>query len=323
LCSVSSVGTLTQNFRPLHRLFISGPEDDGMRCDLHVHSIASGMCNTPGLTRICRESYNQPRDVYERLKMAGMSIVTLTDHDSIDGAETLRRYPDFFLSEEVTVRMPSGTEMHLGVYGIGERDHAEIQQRRGDFIGLVMYLTRRKLFFSVNHVFSGLTGWREYEDFSWLARYVPGLETRNGQMWDEANAGAARLASQLGKIAVGGSDSHTLRGVGRTYTEVPGVRTIDEFLGGLRTGWGQVHGRSGSYLGLTADVFSIIKGLLLEKPWTAALLPLSLLVPAFVMGHWMNEARFCKRWVAACESLERQPRLWEVDSSLEPIFAEL
>jgi len=30
--------------------------------------------------------------------------------------ETLRRYPDFFLSEEVTVKMPTGTQMHLGVY---------------------------------------------------------------------------------------------------------------------------------------------------------------------------------------------------------------
>jgi len=170
-------------------------------------------------------------------------------------------------------------------------------------------------------VFSALTGRREHEDFSWLACYVPGLETRNGQMRHAANAGAARLAEQLGKIAVGGSDSHTLRGVGRTYTEVPGVRTVDEFLGGLRTGCAQVHGRSGSYLGLTADVFSILKELLREKPWTAAFLPLSLLVPAFVMGHWMNEARFCRRWVAACESLERQPRLWEADSSFEAIFA--
>ena len=33
----------------------------------------------------------------------------------IEAAEALRKYRDFFLSEEVTVRMPSGTEMHLGV----------------------------------------------------------------------------------------------------------------------------------------------------------------------------------------------------------------
>ena len=87
-----------------------------MRCDLHVHSIASGMFTSPGLNRFCRESYNDPAEVYERLKHLGMSVVTITDHDSIDGAEVLRRHPDFFLSEEVTVQMPSGTEMHLGVY---------------------------------------------------------------------------------------------------------------------------------------------------------------------------------------------------------------
>ncbi len=62
-------------------------------------------------------------------------MVTITDHDSIDAAEVLRRHADFFLSEEATVRMPSGTEMHLGVYGITERDHVEIQRRRSDFIG--------------------------------------------------------------------------------------------------------------------------------------------------------------------------------------------
>src|SRR5207302_2115163 len=186
LCSIGSVDTFTQISQPLYRLFISREENYTMRCDLHVHSIASGMFNAPGLNRICRECYTEPAEVYERLKRMGMSLVTLTDHDSIDGAESLRRYADFFLSEEVTVRMPSGTEMHMGVYGITERDHAEIQRRRNDFIALLMYLTERKLFFSANHVFSGLTGRREAEDFHWFASYVPAFETRNGQMWPQS-----------------------------------------------------------------------------------------------------------------------------------------
>ncbi|MGC1607023.1 MAG: PHP-associated domain-containing protein, partial [Candidatus Acidiferrum sp.] len=260
--------TFTYNSSPLHGLFISWINNSFMRCDLHVHSIASGMCDTPILNRICRESYNQPAEVYSRLKQLGMSIVTLTDHDSIDAGEALRKHADFFLSEEVTVRMPGGTDMHLGVYGITERDHAEIQRRRKDFISLMMYLTERKLFFSVNHVFSGLTGRRSEEDFCWFASYVPAFESRNGQMWPEANESAARLATRLGKIAVGGSDSHTLAGVGRTYTEVPGARTADEFFGGLRAGQGQVHGVHGSYAKLTADVFRIVWSLWMEKPWT-------------------------------------------------------
>jgi len=52
------------------------------------------MCNTPGLSRVCRESYNDPVEVYEQLKRLGMSMVTVTDHDSIEATEALRRYPD-------------------------------------------------------------------------------------------------------------------------------------------------------------------------------------------------------------------------------------
>jgi predicted metal-dependent phosphoesterase TrpH len=306
----------TDNSWPLHRLFISRIHNRFMRCDLHVHSIASGMCNTPVMSRICRESYNQPAEVYTRLKDLGMSIVTLTDHDSIGAGEALRKHSDFFLSEEVTVQMPEGTEMHLGVYGITERDHVEIQRRRKDFISLMMYLTEKKLFFSVNHVFSGLTGRRSEDDFCWFASYVPAFESRNGTMWPEANSSAALLATRLGKISVGGSDSHTIAGVGQTYTEVPGARTVDEFFSGLRAGRGQVHGAHGSYTKLTADVFRIVWAMWKERPWTLALMPLSLLVPAFTAGHWLNEIYFCQKWAAALESGEkRQKMFWELDSS--------
>src|SRR5450755_3470668 len=76
-----------------------------MRCDLHVHTLHSGMCGIPGLHSLVRESYNQPEAVYMRLKELGMDLVTITDHDSIDAVEPLRKHPDFFLSEEVTCRM--------------------------------------------------------------------------------------------------------------------------------------------------------------------------------------------------------------------------
>jgi len=280
------------------------------------------MFTAPVLHRVCRESYNDPREVYNQLKHRGMSIVTLTDHDSIDGAEVLRRYPDFFLSEEVTVRMPSGTEMHLGVYGISERDHLEIQRRRTDFIGLVMYLTERKLFFSANHIFSGLTGRREAEDYQWFESYVPAFETRNGQMWPKANASAARLAARLGKFAIAGSDSHAIAGLGHTFTEVPDARNADEFLAGLRAGCGRVLGEHGSWGKLTLDVFSIVKSLFSEKPWTLLASPLAVLVPAFTLSHWIHEIRFCQKWTALLEKGEKRRRmLWDMDSTFEANWA--
>ena len=312
------MGSFTQISPPLYRLFISRGDNYNMRCDLHVHSIASGMFTVPGLNRICRESYTEPAEVYDRLKRMDMSIITITDHDAIDGAEILRRYPDFFLSEEVTVRMPSGTEMHLGVYGINERDHVEIQRRRNDFIALLMYLTERKVFFSANHVFSGLTGRREAEDFHWFESYVPAFETRNGQMWPLSNDSAARLAARLGKIAIAGGDSHTIAGVGHTFTEVRGARTVDEFFAGLRTGHGRIHGAHGSCGKLTADVFSIVRSLFWDQPWTLAMSPLALFVPAFTAGHWLNEIRFCRKWSSVIERGEKRKRmLWDLDSNFE------
>jgi len=47
------------------------------------------MFTAPILDRICRESYSDPAEVYDQLKRMSMSIVTITDHDSIDGAESL------------------------------------------------------------------------------------------------------------------------------------------------------------------------------------------------------------------------------------------
>src|SRR5580658_8806147 len=117
-----------------------------MKCDLHVHTHHSGMCTVPVLKRICRESYNDPQEVYETLKRRGMDLVTVTDHDSIDAVEPLRRYPDFFLSEEVSCITTSGTEIHVGAYGIEERHHVELQRRRKDVPALAAYLREQNIF---------------------------------------------------------------------------------------------------------------------------------------------------------------------------------
>ena len=111
-----------------------------MRCDLHVHSIHSGMCTIPVLRHVCRECYNEPEALYETLKQRGMNLVTITDHDSIGAVERLRSRADFFLSEEVTCTTPSGSEFHMGVYDITERQHLELQSRRDDFDSLIAYL---------------------------------------------------------------------------------------------------------------------------------------------------------------------------------------
>ena len=133
------------------------------------------------LRRICRESYSDPLQVYETLQSRGMDLVTVTDHNSIGAAQPLRRFRDFFLSEEVTCVMPSGTQIHIGVYDIQERHHIELQRRRDDLPTLIAWLQEEKLLFSVNHIFSGLTGARTDSDFAAFKELFPAFEIRNGQ----------------------------------------------------------------------------------------------------------------------------------------------
>ena len=267
-----------------------------MKCDLHVHTHHSGMCTVPVLKRICRESYNDPSEVYETLKRRGMDLVTVTDHDSIDAAESLRHHPDFFLSEEVSCSTEHGTHLHMGVYGMQERNHADLQLRRDDLPRLIAYLQEKRLLFSINHVFSSLTGRRTEADFEDFSTKFPAVETRNGQMLEAANRHAAAFADRHGRIAMAGSDAHTLVSLGRTYTTVPGVRTAHEFLEGLKQGRSEVAGESGDVWKLTHAVCSIGASLVREKPWTAILIPLMAFVPAITIMNFMMELSFASKW---------------------------
>ena len=292
-----------------------------MRCDLHVHSIRSGP-STSGLLRLlCRESYSDPVELYHTLKGRGMGLVTLTDHDAMDGGEALRRFPDFFPSEEATCRLPSGTEAHIGVYDISERQHIGIQRRRDDLVALLMYLTEQRLFVSIHHVFSALTGRRELEDFNWFEDYFPAMETRNGLLPAANNRVARRLARAHGKIAVGGSDAHALVSAGSAYTEVPGARNKEEFLEGLRRGEGRVRGEHGSCRKLARDVYWIAGEMMRREPWKVLLAPLAVLVPAVTFANFLCELWFARVWGARVmpelRSRDRAP-LW----LLEPSSAE-
>ncbi len=274
-----------------------------MRCDLHVHTRHSGMCNIPGFHRFCRESYNDPEAVYRTLKRRGMHLVTVTDHDSIDAAEHLRRYPDFFLSEEVTCSTPSGTEIHVGVYGIEERHHIELQRKRNDVPALAAYLHEQKILFSINHVFSSLTGRRTQLDFEMFEDLFPAMETLNGHIPAINNRAAARLADDWQKAAVAGSDAHTLETLALTYTEVASATSITGYLEAVRHGRGQVAGASGNYAKLTRAVLGIGSSLVHDCPATFLLTPLMLAVPLVTLVNYFCELNFQARW---------SRRLWPV-----------
>ncbi len=267
-----------------------------MHCDMHVHTLHSGMCTIPVLKHFCRECYTAPEELYSRLKQRGMGLITVTDHDSIDASEFLRHHPDFFLSEEVTVHLPSGCEAHIGVYDITEAQHHELQRRASDMPRLLAFLEQERLLYSVNHMFSGLTGRRMEEDFLLFAEHFPAIETLNGAMPSRSNRAAHLACHSLGRISIGGSDSHGFLSLGRVSTEVPGARNKDEFFSGLRARRSRVNGRSGNYFRLSAELLTIAGGLFRDKPWSLGLAPLIALIPLVSLINYGCEVTFESYW---------------------------
>ena len=299
--------------------------EPSMRCDLHVHSRFSGAVDLPLLRRVGYECYSEPREVYDRARRRGMDLVTLTDHDTIEGALELLSLPGTFVSEEVTCRLPGGRELHLGVYDISEAQHERIARQRSDPEGLFAYLAEQRIPTAVNHLFSALTGAREAEDFELGLTSATHLEIQNGMMPAAINLCAGRAAKSVGLPAVGGSDGHTLASVARAYTLVSGARSREEFLAGLRHGRCAAGGESGSYLRLTLDVARVFAGgyawnagRVVEGPRQLAtvalllvLLPALPLLPLVTAGLHLREQVFARRWFVRFQSAPprvRRPR---------------
>jgi glycosyltransferase involved in cell wall biosynthesis len=224
------------------------------RCDLHLHSSAS-VTTGEWFSRYfnCPESYADPIRQYELCKLRGMTLVTLTDHDTIEGGLRLVDRPDFFLSEEVTTRFPeNGCVMHVLVWGITPAQHLELQRRRENVYELSSYLRAERLAHALAHPMLS-SNWRlDAPTMEKCLALFPVFESVNGTFDrrrdpDVAHllAGATpRLRRELslkhgipltpGAPATpgrtGGSDDHAGRRCGSIFTEAEGALDPVAFL---------------------------------------------------------------------------------------------
>src|SRR5216683_2988462 len=249
-----------------------------LRADLHVHTRHSTVSGTmPFLGS--RDCYSTPADVYRVAKARGMDLVAFTDHDSIGGAlELLNDRPDLadvIVGEEVSCRLPDAQiDVHLAVYGMTEALHRDLQPLRGNVFDAIARLRAADVFFALNHLLHFYRGQIPLDRYLRLLDEVPALEVRNGTMLAAHNTLVERIAggsgfrvqgSEFGTRGSGfgtrgsgfgvrdsgfsfamtaGSDAHTLRRVGTTWTTAPG-RTRDEFLLSVREGLGRPGGLHG------------------------------------------------------------------------------
>jgi predicted metal-dependent phosphoesterase TrpH len=232
------------------------------RADLHVHSWHSTESGDLRFLK-SRDCYSDPEAVYRTAKSRGMDYVCITDHDSIDGGLALldKGYPDVILAEEVSCRLPgSGIEVHFGVYGTSEALHRELQPLRGNAFEVAQCLAARDVFFSLNHLLHFYRRQVPLDEYLKLLAVTPALEVRNGAMVAAHNELIERVAATAAPRTLAmtaGSDAHTLRRVGATWTEAPG-ETPEAYLASVRAGAGRPGGSHGTALGVAYDAYCVI-----------------------------------------------------------------
>ncbi|MFC1452090.1 glycosyltransferase [Verrucomicrobiota bacterium] len=254
-----------------------------MRVDLHCHSRFSARPSEWFLQRIgARESYTEVEEVYRQAKARGMTHVTITDHNTIEGAsELVAAHPDdSFISVETTSYFPEdGCKVHILVFDIQPSQFEAIQQARPDIYKLRDYLRREQLACSVAHatysvngrlsraaleklvllfdVFEGINGARgglhnttlsdilrslTPDDISRL-RQTHGIEPWGDQSWI--------------KGLTAGSDDHAGLFIGKTHTSVSSCAEVKDFTRSLKRKETVVGGSHGGHKALAFAMYKI------------------------------------------------------------------
>ncbi|MCC7492025.1 MAG: PHP domain-containing protein [Fimbriimonadaceae bacterium] len=214
-----------------------------------------------------------PCAAYDLALSRGMTHVTFTDHDTLDGClELVARHPRperLLWGEEVTC-YHRGQALHVGVYGLNEADHAAIHAAAGsdpercclrwNVPQLLDYCDSRGLAYDLKHplwVHSGSTFQKPVlAELLPRFRLVEGLNGTRHRWLNDLGSLLARRLGPPGVACTGGSDSHT-DNHGTCYTVTSGA-TPAEVLSSLRAGLARPVGAAGSHQQLEADTRKVL-----------------------------------------------------------------
>jgi hypothetical protein len=227
----------------------------------------------------CPESFTEPKQIYRIAKQKGMSLVTITDHNRIEGALEIAHLPGTFVSEEVTTFFPEDKcKVHVLVYDISEKQHMDIQKARQNLFDLVEYLQQQKIVHVLAHAFFSPNDRLTPEKFEILLLLFKNFEL-NGDSNPDANHSLKQLLSILtradidrlvqkhkleGKIPkpwqkniVSGSDDHSSLTIARAFTEVKDADSVTSFLSGIENNQAQTVRQPASPKNLAHNIYSV------------------------------------------------------------------
>jgi glycosyltransferase involved in cell wall biosynthesis len=252
------------------------------KADLHIHSKFSNHPSEWFLKRIgASESYTEPELIYHKAKERGMSFVTLTDHNSIEGALILKeKHPDdFFMGMEATAYFPEDKcKVHILTYGIDENTAAEINEIRKDIYQFRDFILEKKIAYSVAHatysvnekltvahieklillfdVFEGINGARtKLNNQPWID-FLKNLTPDNISKLRRKHSIEPFGDTPWIKGITGGSDDHAGIFIAKTYTQCE-ARSVDEYLEKLKNKQTFADGRYSNYHSLAFTIYKI------------------------------------------------------------------
>lgn len=251
-----------------------------IKVDLHLHSEAS---NKPGgyLSQKLKisESYVKPIKIYNTLKERGMTLITITDHDTIDGCLEIAHLPDTFISEEITTYFPEDRcKVHVIAIDINEKQHQDIQHVRGNIYELVDYLQKNNITHILAHPLYDMDGKLKKEHIEKFALLFDNWEILNGTRSKTSSFITEKIATLFTKEKLeefankhnifkrqrdfisftGGSDDHGGMDIGTGYTVAEG-KTIEDLKKAINEGKTYYEGEYGNPKKLTHMVMNIGK----------------------------------------------------------------
>ncbi|TWJ16887.1 glycosyltransferase [Geobacter argillaceus] len=259
------------------------------RADLHVHSSHSNKPTYWAMRKFnCPESYTSPHHLYRIARERGMDFVTITDHNSINGALEIAHLPQTFISAEITAHFPeNGCKTHVVVLNISETQFREIMRARKNVYDLVTYLQKEEIAHFLAHPLYAQNDKLTVEIIEKSLLLFTTIEVKNGCRARRFNDFTKQLVASLDqetierladkhdlqpygvypwvKGMVGGSDDHGGLFIAKAYTVASRGASVSDFIGAVLEGKSTADGDDGGPLTMAHSMYGIAHSFYKER----------------------------------------------------------
>ena len=236
----------------------------------------------------CPESYTEPEHIYRIAKSKGMDFVTITDHNTIQGALEIAHLPGAFVSVELTSYFPeNGCKIHVVALNITEAVYRDLMGLRKNVYELAVFLREHGIVHFIAHPLYDMDDRLDADMVEKMLLLFDVVEVRNGARAARYNSLTREIVASLGrsqyedlrekhgdraewsarwhKSMVGGSDDHSGFFVARAFTSVSPAATVNDFLAAVMNGNSRADGEDGDALTLAHTIYGIAYRFYAEK----------------------------------------------------------